>query len=79
MPIMISGSSDRYHNFKKSEKNIRIVHCSIQSWEVRSPIIGFLIEDTGMSIMISGPRIDIITRKIEIGQYKKKKYIDGTQ
>ena len=38
-----------------------------------------MIEDTGMSIMISGPRIDIITSKIEIGQYKKKKYIDGTQ
>ena len=38
-----------------------------------------MIEDTGMSIMISGPRIDIITSKIEIGQYKKKKYIDATQ
>ena len=38
-----------------------------------------MIEDTGMSIMISGPRIDIITSIIEIGQYKNRKHIDATQ
>ena len=79
MPIMISGSSDRYHNLKNKRKNIRIVHCSLQNREVRSSIIGFVIKDTGMFIMIQGLRIHIIIIKVEIGQNTNRKDIGATQ
>ena len=64
---------------KKPEKNIRIVHCSLQNLEVRSSIIGFVIKDTGMFIMIQGLRIHIIIIKVEIGQNINHKDIDVTQ
>ena len=48
-------------------KKSRVEHCSLQYSEVGGSVAYFIIEDTGMSIMICGPRINIIISKIEIG------------
>ena len=50
-------------------KKYRVGHCSLQYSEVGGAFVAcFVIEDTGMSIMIWGPRINIIITKIEIGR-----------
>ena len=49
-------------------KKSRVEHCSLQYSEVGGSVACFIIEDTGMSIMIWGPRINIIITKIEIGR-----------
>ena len=53
-------------------KKSRVEHCSLQYSEVGGSVACFIIEDTGMSIMIWGPRINIIITKTEIGHKLKE-------